>query len=93
MEVFSTLHSCLFNMSLVAQQIIVSQSEYLPSFQSTAPFSTSSTLAVSNERFNFNFSLLAVILEETITRVLSAVISSFSSNYKYLYYSFLLADL
>lgn len=43
--------------------------------------------------FNFNFSLLSVILEETITRVLSAVISSFSSNYKYLYYSFLLADL
>lgn len=49
LEVFSTLHSCLFNMSLVAQQIIVSQSEYLPSFWSNIPFSTSSTLAVWSE--------------------------------------------
>lgn len=50
LEVFSTLHSCLFNMSLVAQQIIVSQSEYLPSFWSSIPFSSSSTLAVSSEQ-------------------------------------------
>lgn len=50
LEVFSTLHSCLFNMSLVPQQIIVSQSEYLPYFWSTIPFSTSSPLAVSSEQ-------------------------------------------